>query len=67
VLVPEEAIKDALRLVIDTEHQLIEGSAAMAVAAARVRSTELKGQRVAIVLCGGNISSSTLVKALSAS
>ncbi|WP_020390036.1 threonine/serine dehydratase [Kribbella catacumbae] len=64
VLVSEDAIKDALRMVIDTEHQLIEGSAAMAVAAARVRSTELAGQRVAIVSCGGNISSSTLVAAL---
>lgn len=67
VLVPEDAIKDALRMVIDTEHQLIEGSAAMAFAAARLRSTELAGQRVAVVSCGGNISSSTLVAALSAS
>ncbi|MEU4395354.1 threonine/serine dehydratase [Kribbella sp. NPDC023855] len=64
VLVSEEAIKDALRIVIDTEHQLIEGSAAMAIAAARLRSTELAGKRVAIVSCGGNISTSTLVKAL---
>ena len=64
VLVSEDAISSALRTVIDTEHQLIEGSAAMAFAAARARRTELEGKRVAIVSCGGNISSSTLVAAL---
>ncbi|NUR98515.1 MAG: pyridoxal-phosphate dependent enzyme [Kribbellaceae bacterium] len=64
VLVGEDAIRDALRLVIDTEHQLIEGSAALAFAAARERRTELAGQRVAVVSCGGNMSSRTLVSAL---
>jgi threonine dehydratase len=64
VLVSEDAIAAALRMVIDTEHQLIEGSAAMAFAAARARRTELEGKRVAIVSCGGNISASTLVTAL---
>jgi threonine dehydratase len=52
-------------MVIDTEHQLIEGSAAMAFAAARAHRTELEGQRVAVVSCGGNISAKTLVAALS--
>jgi threonine dehydratase len=64
VLVGEQEISDALRMVIDTEHQLIEGSAAMAFAAARARAAELAGKRVAIVSCGGNISASTLVRAL---
>ena len=64
VLVGEDAIRDALRMVIDTEHQLVEGSAALAFAAARERRTELKGKRVAVISCGGNISSSTLVQAL---
>jgi threonine dehydratase len=64
ILVSEDAISAALRMVIDTEHQLVEGSAAMAFAAARARRTELAGQRIAIVSCGGNISSSTLVAAL---
>ena len=64
VLVSEDAISAALRLVIDTEHQLIEGSAAMAFAAVRDRRTELEGKRVAVVSCGGNISSKTLVAAL---
>jgi threonine dehydratase len=64
VLVEEDEIRDALRTVIDTEHQLIEGSAAMAFAAARARRTEIEGQRVAVVSCGGNISAKTLVAAL---
>jgi threonine dehydratase len=64
VLVGENAIRDALRMVIDTEHQLVEGSAALAFAAARERRTELEGKRVAVVSCGGNISSRTLVAAL---
>jgi threonine dehydratase len=64
VLVEEDAIRSALRMVIDTEHQLIEGSAAMAFAAARARRTELEGKRVAVVSCGGNISASTLAAAL---
>jgi threonine dehydratase len=65
VLVGEDAIRAALRTVIDTEHQLIEGSAAMAFGAMRERRAELEGRRVAVVSCGGNISSSTLVAALS--
>jgi threonine dehydratase len=64
VLVSEDAISAALRMVIDTEHQLVEGSAAMAFAAVRDRRTELAGRRVAVVSCGGNISSRTLVAAL---
>ncbi|GAA3551503.1 pyridoxal-phosphate dependent enzyme [Kribbella ginsengisoli] len=64
VLVSEDAIKNALRMVIDTEHQLVEGSAAMAFAAAKARQHQLQGKRVAVVSCGGNISSTTLIKAL---
>ena len=64
VLVGEEEIRAALRTVIDTEHQLVEGSAAMAFAAARARAAELKGSRVAIVSCGANISAKTLAAAL---
>jgi threonine dehydratase len=66
VLVGEPEIRAALRLVIDTEHQLIEGAAAMAVAAALARRAELAGQRVAIVSCGANIAAATLAAALTA-
>lgn len=66
VLVEEDRIGAALRMVIDTEHELVEGSAAMAFAAARIRREELAGKRVVVVSCGANISSATLAKALSA-
>ncbi|MBV8931106.1 MAG: threonine/serine dehydratase [Kutzneria sp.] len=64
VLVDEAAIAAALRRVIDTEHQLIEGSAAVAFAAALARREQLAGLRVSIVSCGANISSATLARAL---
>jgi threonine dehydratase len=66
ILIGEDAIRDALRTVIDTEHQLIEGAAAAAFAAARARRAEIAGKRVAVISCGGNISAATLATALSA-
>jgi threonine dehydratase len=65
VLVEEEDIYAALRLVIDTEHQLIEGAAAVAVAAALQVGARQAGQTLAVVSCGANISSATLATAIS--
>jgi threonine dehydratase len=62
VLVGEPEIAAALRSVIDTEHQLVEGAAGVAFAAAR--KYEPGFERIAVVACGGNISSATLVRAL---
>jgi threonine dehydratase len=62
VLIDESEIRAALRLVIDTERQLIEGSAAVAFAAAL--RADVTGQRIAIFSCGGNIDSDTLASAL---
>jgi threonine dehydratase len=67
LLVDEPDIRAALRTVIDTEHVLIEGAAAVAFAATRMLREEIAGQRVAVLSCGGNISSATLAKALAAS
>ena len=64
ILVSEEQICAALRLVIDTEHQLIEGAAATAVAAAVEAGRARPGQTVAVISCGANISTSTLRIAL---
>jgi len=60
IMVDEPAIRDALRAVIDTEHHLIEGSAAMAFAAART----IPSGRIAVVSCGANISSKKLAEVL---
>jgi len=55
VLVSESEILDAARLVYRQDSQLIEGAAAVAVAAF-LRSTQAyAGKAVAIVVCGGNV------------
>ncbi|HEV7651993.1 MAG TPA: threonine/serine dehydratase [Actinophytocola sp.] len=66
VLVPEPDIGAALRAVVDTEHELVEGSAAVAFAAARACAPRFAGGRVGVISCGRNISSAALVRALSA-
>jgi threonine dehydratase len=50
---------------IDTEHQLIEGAAAMAIAAGLKVGHNSGGHAVVIVSCGANISSTALAEAIS--
>ncbi len=64
VLVSEAEIAAALRLTLETHHQLIEGSAAVAIAGFQKLHQQCKGQNVIIVLCGANISLSTLKQIL---
>lgn len=64
VMVSEVQIRDALRLVLETEHWLIEGAAAVAVAAFRKDAERWDGKRVAIVLCGRNVSPEVLARVL---
>lgn len=66
ILVEEPDIRAALRFMIDTEHQLIEGAAAVAIAAGRAAGQAAPGQTIAIVSCGANISATTLARALTA-
>lgn len=56
VLVSEKEIAEAMRDCIADEHQLIEGSAGVALAALKHKSEELRGRRAAVILCGGNVS-----------
>ena len=56
ILVTEAEILDAMRLVLETEHWLIEGAAAVAVAAFRKESARYQGKTAAIVICGRNLS-----------
>jgi threonine dehydratase len=60
ITVTEEEIKDSLREFIQTQHMLIEGSAAVAVAAFKKQADRFSGLNVVVVLCGGNISLETL-------
>ena len=64
VLVSEAEIAAAMRLVLETEHWLIEGAAAVAVAAFRKDMRRWDGKRVAIVLCGRNVSPEVLARAI---
>jgi threonine dehydratase len=64
VLIEEPEIHSALRFMIDTEHQLIEGAAAMAIAAGLKAGHNCGGQAIVIVSCGANISSTALAGAL---
>lgn len=64
VLIKEQEIHSALRFMIDTEHQLIEGAAAMAVAAGLKAGRGTGGQATVIVSCGANISAAALAEAI---
>jgi threonine dehydratase len=64
VLVSEEEIKAALRLIVGRHHTLIEGAAAVAVAGYLKEKERYRGRSVVIVLCGANIALETLKSAL---
>ncbi len=64
VLVSEEEIKAAMRLVIEDQHMLIEGAAGVAVAAYLKTIERFRTQNVVIVICGANIEFETLKSVL---
>ncbi len=55
VTVTEAEIITGLKLLFEDHRLVVEGSAAVAVAAFLKKAKELQGKRVAIVLCGGNV------------
>ena len=64
VLVSEHEILAAMRLMLETEHWLIEGAAAVAVAAYLKEVKRYEGRKAAIVLCGRNLSADALRRVL---
>jgi threonine dehydratase len=64
VLVSEEEIQAAIRAYATTIHQMAEGAAATPLAAVMKMAEEYRGQRVGLVLTGGNIEPRTLMAAL---
>jgi len=64
ILVSEDAIQEAIRCYAATIHHMAEGAAAAPLAAAMSMRDELVGQRVGLVLTGGNIDAGTLMHAL---
>ena len=63
-MVNEIEIQQAMVNYIEYEHSLIEGAAGTAIAALSKLKNELKGSKVAVVICGGNISINNLRKVL---
>jgi threonine dehydratase len=64
ILVTEEEIREALRLIVGRHHTLIEGAAAVAVAGFLKERERYRGRHVVIVLCGANIALETLLSSL---
>jgi threonine dehydratase len=64
VLDAEPEIRSALGFMIDTGHQLVEGAAAMAIAAGLKAGRSSAGEAMVIVSCGANISSTALAEAI---
>jgi threonine dehydratase len=64
VLVTEEEILAAMRLLLVTEHWLVEGAAGVALAAFVQNAARYRGKRVAVVLCGRNLSPTVLTRVL---
>lgn len=60
VLTSEDEILVGMRLVLKHHHQVIEGSAGVAVAAILQQKEKLKGKKVAAIICGGNVSEEVL-------
>ena len=55
-MVDEEAIGEAMRWALDVPHVLLEGSAALGIAALRTMAVSVEGARVAVVTTGRNVS-----------
>lgn len=58
--VDEKEIAEQMRAFMAAHHQLIEGSAAVPIAALLKRRRELAGKNVVVVLCGANVDLETL-------
>lgn len=59
-VVDEQQIGNAMRLYMDRERDVIEGAAGVAIAGMLAMRDSIKGQKVAVVVCGGNISAEVL-------
>lgn len=60
VLISEEKIRESIRFMVEKHHKIIEGAAAVALAAFIKQKTQFKGKNVVIVICGSNIASEKL-------
>ena len=62
--VSEEEIAGAMRLIYRESSEIIEGAAGVAVASLLKMETRCAGQRLAVVICGGNVDEETWQRVL---
>jgi threonine dehydratase len=60
ITVSEEEISSSLKLILKHHHLIIEGSAGVAVASFLKEKNNYGGKKVAIIICGGNVSEAVL-------
>ena len=60
ITVTEEEILDSMKLIIKHHHLIIEGSAGVAVASLLKEKDRYRGKKVAVLICGGNVSEAVL-------
>jgi threonine dehydratase len=60
VLVSEAEIAAAMRIYLDAEDEPLEGAAGVALAGMLQRRDALQGRKVAVIICGGNVSQPVL-------
>lgn len=66
MLVSDDDLRRAMRLLLATARQVVEGAGAAATAAALCRRDEFAGQRVGLIVSGGNVTLEQLREVLSA-
>lgn len=64
ITVTDAEIAEAVRVILQTTHHLVEGAGAMGIAAAIKLGASLAGQRVGVVFCGANMDSAVLRRIL---
>ena len=62
VVVSESEIAAGMRLFMDSMDESIEGAAGVAVAAMLRQRSTLAGRKIAVIICGGNISEEDLAR-----
>jgi threonine dehydratase len=60
--VDEDQIAAAMRLYMDSEDDVIEGAAGVAIAGMLERVAEIRGKKVVVIICGGNVSDEVLAR-----
>jgi threonine dehydratase len=60
ILVGEDEIAEAMRRFADVHGDTIEGAAGVAIAALQRRRDVIKGMKVVVIICGGNVSQETV-------